>query len=149
MWDDFQTTRLEFEKARLIEDHPNCEFYLGNYVAIARIWHNVGGSWYRLRVEVPSTYPDQKPSVYIEVPVPLPSYRYGRNISEEGPSHNYHTLTPSDKGEVQICHFSPDHWDATKSIHLVVLKAKLWLQAYAEHHLKTGEPICAFFNDCR
>lgn len=140
--------RLRHEEDVLMESHPHCVFWLGDSRAIVKIWHSVAGIWYRLRVEVSDTYPDEKPKVYVEQPVPLAAYWSGRTISEFAPSHNYHVHSTSSQGEIQICHFSDGSWDATKSIHLVVLKAKLWLEAYAEHHLKTGQPICDFFNDC-
>lgn len=149
MFDDFQKRRLQFEEGQLKESHPHCEFSLGDDYAFARIWHSVAGSWYRLRVYVPEAYPDEKPRVYVEHPVPLRAYMPGKTISDYAPGHNYHVLSTSKNGEVQICHFSDAAWDATKSIHLVVLKAKLWLQAYGEHHLQTGQPICDFFNDCQ
>ena len=148
MWDQFQRERLKFEETVLMENHPHCEFWLGPSSAIVRIWHRVAGSWYRLRAEVSEMYPDEKPRVYVEVPVPLPTCWPGLNISDYAPGHDYHVLSTSPRGEVQICHFSDRDWDAEKSIHLVVLKAKLWLQGYAEHHLQTGKPICDFFNDC-
>jgi hypothetical protein len=148
VWDQFQLQRLQFELGELKVSHPHCEYSLGSTSAVARIWQQVAGSWYRLRVEVPGAYPDEKPRVYVESPVPLPSYWPDRMMSEFALTHNYHLLRTSDTGQVQICHFSDGHWDATKSIHLVVLKAKLWLQAYAEHHLRTGQPICDFFGDC-
>ena len=149
MFDDFQRQRLQFEEEQLRENHPYCEFSLGDSYAVVRIWHSVSGSLYRLRVSVPGAYPDEKPRVFVEEPVPLRAYWPGKKISDYAPSHNYHVLTTSQKGEVQICHFSNAAWDARKTIHLVVLKAKLWLQAYAEHHLRTGQPICNFFNDCQ
>src|SRR5437879_3343366 len=144
MWDDFQKRRLEVEAQVLYDNHPHCEFLLCNSSATVRIWHQVAGTWYRLRVEVSDAYPDQKPNVYVEQPVPLPAYWQGKTISDYAPCHNYHVLSTSGKGEVQICHFG-DRWDANKSIHLVVLKSKLWLQAYGEHHMRTGKAICDFF----
>jgi hypothetical protein len=147
VWDEFQLQRLKFEEKSLKESHPNCEFEWTNNYVFVRIWHHIAESWYKLRIFVPGTYPDEKPQVYVEYPSPLVAYWPGRRISEYAPSHNYHVLTSSSSGEVQICHFSDGAWDASKSIHLVVLKAKLWLQAYTEHHLKTGQPICDFFND--
>ncbi len=149
MFDGFQRQRLQFEEIELKKSHPHCEFSLGNDYAFVWLWHSVADSWYRLRVYVPGGYPDEKPKVYVEEPVPLRAYLPGKKISDYAPSHNFHVLTTSQKGEVQICHFSDSTWDASKSIHLVVLKAKLWLQAYAEHHLRTGQPICDFFNDCQ
>lgn len=148
MWDSFQVQRLTFEEGLLKENHPNCEFTRGETWAIVKIWHNIAGSWYLLRVYVPGTYPDERPKVFVEYPSPLPAYAAGKKISDYAPSHNFHVLSTSGNGEVQICHFSDDAWDAAKTIHLVVLKAKLWLQAYGEHHLRTGQPICDFFNDC-
>jgi hypothetical protein len=149
MWDTFQRQRLALEESVLKDSHPHCEFTLGSDYVVVRIWHSVAGEWYRLRIEALDTYPDVKPKVYVQHPVPLLAYWPGRKISEFAPSHNYHVLRTSAEGEIQICHFSDGDWDATKSIHLVVLKAKLWLQAYAEHHMQTGQPICDFFNDCR
>lgn len=147
MWDSFQIDRLNFEQQLLNENHPRCEFNWGESSGVIKIWHDVAGSWYLLRVWVPGTYPDEKPKVFVEHPFPL-LHKSGRKISEYAPNHNYHILSNSSKGEVQICHFSETAWDATKTLHLVVLKAKLWLQAYGEHHLTTGQPICDFFNDC-
>jgi hypothetical protein len=149
LFDDFQTDRLQFEEGELKNNHPHCEFSLGDDYAFVRIWHQVSGAWYRLRVFVPAGYPDEKPRVYVEVPSPLPAYLPNKKISDYAPSHNYHVLSTSQKGEVQICHFPDSVWDASKTIHLVVLKAKLWLQAYGEHHLRTGQPICDFFDDCQ
>jgi hypothetical protein len=147
MWDDLTEQRLRFEGQRLERDHPNCKFLLGTSSAVARIWYYVGESWYRIRVEVPGTYPDERPRVFVEYPVPLRDLS-GRKLSDYAPNHNWHLLTTNGAGEVQICHYSPGDWDASKSIHLVVLKAKLWLTAYAEHHLRTGRPVCDFFGDC-
>ena len=149
MFDDFDRQRLRFEESELKKEHPNCEFWLGDNWAMAKVWHLVAGVWYLLRVDVPGGYPDEKPKVYVEQPAPLLSYWAGKKISDYAPDHNYHVLTTSQSGEVQICHFSNDSWDARKTLHLVVCKAKLWLQAYGEHHLRTGQPICDFFNDCR
>jgi hypothetical protein len=148
VWDAFQIDRLKFEQKLLEENHPDCEFNWSDNSGVVKIWHRVEDSWYKLRIYVPGSYPDEKPRVFVEYPSPLPAYWSGRKISDFAPNHNYHVLTTSSNGEVQICHFSDDVWDASKSIHLVVLKAKLWLQAYTEHHLKTGKPICDFFNDC-
>lgn len=148
MWDRFQLERLAFEETILKENHPHCEYELKHDEVLIRIWHSVAGSVFCLRIRAGDTYPDEKPKVFVQYPVPLPAYWTGRGISEFAPSHNYHVLSTSNAGEVQICHFSDADWDAGKSIHLVVLKAKLWLQAYAEHHMRTGQPICDFFNDC-
>jgi hypothetical protein len=149
LWDRFQLDRLALEEEILKENHPQCEFDLKADEAIILIWHSIAGSWFRLRICVADTYPDEKPKVYVQYPVPLLAYWSGKKISDYAPSHNYHVLITSSAGEVQICHFSDADWNAEKSIHLVVLKAKLWLQAYAEHHMRTGQPICDFFNDCR
>lgn len=149
MFDSYDKERLRLEESELRKSHPGCEFWLGEDYAFVRVWHSVAGSYYLLRVYVPGGYPDAKPRVYVERPVPLPSYFIGKTIAAYAPSHNYHVLSTSDKGEIQICHFSDATWDASKTIHLVLLKAKLWLQAYGEHHLRTGQPICDFFSDCQ
>jgi len=147
MWDAEEKARMQFEAKILAEYHPGCEIVQGNDFAVVRLWHCVNNAWYRLRVYVPTAYPDEKPRAYVEYPVPLLQHS-GRAVAEIGPSHNFHTLTATSDGEVQLCHFSDRTWDATKTVHLVVLKAKMWLQAYGEHHLLTGKPICDFFTDC-
>src|SRR6266852_2492276 len=136
MWDEDQKRRMQFEAKILAENHPGCEIVQGDDWATVRLWHYVNSSIYRLRIYVPGAYPDERPRVYVQYPVPLLQYS-GRPVAEIGPNHNFHTLTATNAGEVQICHFSDTTWDAAKTAHLVVLKAKLWLQAYGEHHLLT------------
>jgi hypothetical protein len=46
MWDQSERERLQFEESVLNENHPNCEFLLGDASATAKIWHYAGGSWY-------------------------------------------------------------------------------------------------------
>jgi hypothetical protein len=147
MWDHYQHERLRFEAGVLTENHPHLDFVVNASTANVWLWHWVAPTWYRLRLEVPGTYPDARPNMYVEQPCPLMTYG-GKRMSEFAPSHNYHLLSTSAAGEVQICHFPDSVWDASKSLHLAVLKGKLWLQAYAEHHLRTGQPICDFFGDC-
>jgi hypothetical protein len=51
-----------------------------------------------------------------------------------------HTLSPvySHPQYVRICHYRD--WDPNKTLYLVLMKARLWVEAY-EAHLRHGNPI--------
>lgn len=145
-WNGYQMERLRYEAGVLAENHQHLDFEVEWSGAAARFWYWKNERWFRVRLEIPTTYPDEKPSLYIEQPRPLYD-AFGNDINDHAPSHNWHLLYPSDAGEAQICHFPSSVWDETKSLHLVVLKAKLWLDAYC-WHLSSYQAICDFFRDC-
>ncbi len=94
------------------------------------------GKVYRLNIKLKPDYPNSMPSVYVVFPLPLLKYD-GSNISSA--SHDMHTLS-NDGQNVQICHFKPENWNPNQSLYKVILKARIWLEAY-EGHLATGNPI--------
>ena len=145
MWDGYQLERLRIEADIVSDEHAGFAFELGPSTGTLRGRHFVGSQLFAIRIEVPSGYPDQMPKVYVESPNPLRAFG-GSLLNDRGPSHDYHILSPGPLGETQICHFPSTSWDATKTIHLVILKAKLWLHGY-EWHKSTGHPICEFFSD--
>jgi hypothetical protein len=145
-WSRYQTERLGVEARALAKNHTNMQFEVLWTQAVARFWYWQSERWFLVRMEVPNTYPDEMPVLYIQQPRPLLD-GFGDDMNRRAPSHNWHLLAPSDAGEVRICHFRDEDWNELKSLHLVVLKAKLWLDAYCLH-LRTLQPICAFFHDC-
>lgn len=57
-------------------------------------------------------------------------------------SASMHTLAPVE-GRVAVCHYRPDRWDERKTLYLVLLKVRLWLEAL-EGHRRTGKPMDDF-----
>jgi ubiquitin-protein ligase len=94
------------------------------------------GKVYRLNVKLEPDYPSSIPSVYVVFPLPLHK-NDGSIISEA--SHDMHTLS-NDGANIQICHFKTGNWNPNQSLYKVILKARIWLEAY-EGHLATGNPI--------
>jgi ubiquitin-protein ligase len=94
------------------------------------------GKVYRLNIKLKPDYPNSMPSVYVVYPLPL--FKHDGSIIS-GPSHDMHTLS-NDGQKVQICHFKPENWNPNQSLYKVILKARIWLEAY-EGHLATGNPI--------
>jgi len=97
------------------------------------------GKVYRLNIKLEPDYPNSMPAVYVVFPLPLLEYN-GNVIS--GASHEMHTLS-NDGLNVQICHFKKDNWNPHQSLYKVILKARIWLEAY-EGHLASGHPIDNF-----
>lgn len=94
------------------------------------------GKVYRLNITLLPDYPNSMPAVYIVFPVPLLQHD-GSQMSDA--SHEMHTLQ-GDDFNVQICHFKPENWNPNQSLYKVILKARIWLEAY-ERHLVTGNAI--------
>jgi len=91
---------------------------------------------YRLRLYLPSDYPNSQPAMVIIDPSPLQGYK-GFNLLRTNSS--MHILDPID-GHVQICHYSSSHWSPQVTLYKVILKGRLWLEAY-ENYVKTGKDI--------
>jgi ubiquitin-protein ligase len=94
------------------------------------------GNVYRLNIELENDYPNALPKVYVVYPLPLLKHD-GSAIS--GASHSLHTLG-NDGEKIQICHYKSENWNPNQSLYKIVLKARIWLEAY-EGHLRTGKAI--------
>ncbi len=152
-WREDQKYRLAVERVLVNEHMPGFVFrdpvgdtlVEGSFVTSAN-------KAYGVRIEIPSGFPDQCPRAYITSPSPLWSYGQSnslwrklmeKNINEKGISHEMHTLSPHSNGWVQVCHFRPERWSADLTLIQVLLKVRLWLEAYELHSL-TGRPIDDF-----
>ena len=91
---------------------------------------------YQLCVVLPVDYPCSMPDVYIVFPKALKDCN-GKSIKAF--SHEFHTLE-CNKEKVQVCHFLPSNWNPQKSLYLVIMKVKIWVESY-EFHLATGKSI--------
>jgi hypothetical protein len=134
------TRRLQLEKVIMARELPQFMFYQMGNETYFQGWHAVlTGLLYQLKLVLSEWYPDQMPSLYVTYPLIL--WKYGENtINSEGVSHAFHTLSNGPGGCVQICHFSRENWDASKTCVGVLFKGILWLEAYAVH-LVTGMSI--------
>jgi ubiquitin-protein ligase len=99
------------------------------------------GKVYRLHIRLKANYPSTLPKVYVVWPTPLTDY-FGDPMKST--SHDMHTLS-SDGSFVQICHFKKENWTPIQSLYKIVMKSRIWLEAY-EGHLRTGRPIDVFLN---
>lgn len=94
------------------------------------------GSVYQLSIELESDYPSSLPRVYIVYPQNIRDYSGNTILSA---SKSMHTMSGKD-GAPQICHIWPANWNPERSLMQVVMKARVWLEAF-ESHKTTGKPL--------
>ena len=94
---------------------------------------------YTIKIDLSSNYPNMVPAAFITSPKPLLAQS---GDSMLGASHQMHTLTGED-GCVRVCHYGPNDWNPNVSLYKVVIKIRVWLEAY-ENHLITGEPLSKY-----
>lgn len=126
------TERIQFERKIMARHFPQFGFYQGGDASYFQGWHtdSTKGYLYQLQLKLSPWYPDQMPSLYVTYPSILWKYD-GGTINSEGVSHAFHTLHNGPKGCVQICHFKPETWDASRTCVGVLLKGILWVESYA------------------
>ena len=133
-------SRIQFEESIMRHELP--QFHLYGYFDDYRF---EGWQWttnrklYKLRLNIPLYFPDQVPELYVTSPLILTSYFFS-SLNSQGISHATHTLSNGPDGCVQICHFKPQQWDASRTCVAALMKGILWLEAY-EMHLRNGKEI--------
>jgi len=90
---------------------------------------------YTIKIDL-SKFPEEVPDAFITNPKPLKTYTGEAMLTA---SHIMHTL-PGIDGCTKVCHYGPQHWHPNVSLYKVIVKIRIWLEAY-ETHLKTGEPL--------
>jgi hypothetical protein len=83
-------------------------------------------------------FPDVPPPAWVVAPKLLDAD--GDDLCDWGVSEPMHILGGSAKKGVQICHHGEHHWTTSLTLHHVLLKVRIWLEAY-EGHLAHGLPI--------
>ncbi len=83
-------------------------------------------------------FPSSAPPMYVISPS-LETYE-GDLLADQGLQSDMHLLSPDEHGHVQICHHNDTYWSPELTLYRVVLKGRIWLEAY-ESHLRTGKPI--------
>lgn len=95
---------------------------------------------YSILVEL-KDFPDQLPEVFVIDPVLR--HVNGYPLSDMGGNQSFHLLRPSVLGHAHICHFPKRMWRPSITLRHVLMKIRLWIEAYEEHH-RTGRPIDTF-----
>jgi len=107
-----------------------------NLGLVGRI-HSNSGTVYTLFCPL-QEFPERSPPVYVIDPK-LRCYD-GKLVSDLGSSNAMHVLAPSDHGHPQICHYNDRYWESKLTLYKVLLKCRIWLEAY-ECHLREGKPV--------
>jgi len=86
-------------------------------------------------------FPDEVPQAFIMDPIL--QHVNGYPLAELGGDERFHVLRPDGMGHVQICHFPDRYWRSSVTLQHVILKVRVWLEAYEGHH-NTGRTIDNF-----
>ena len=144
-WTESQRERLAGEKSVLEYFFPGCVTWIDptgeTKVEVALKTNN--GNQYRVRVylkteeQTDSDFPNSLPDMVVTVsPKPLPNWEV---------SATNHTLGKRD-GFLKICHYHKSKWTDRSSLYEVIMKGRVWLEAY-EGHLRTGKPMDYFLKE--
>ncbi|GIV35156.1 MAG: hypothetical protein KatS3mg031_2691 [Chitinophagales bacterium] len=93
---------------------------------------------YLIRLYVPADMPNSIPEVVITYPGSLTDY-HGKKLSDYQQDMHMHLLKPRD-GFPSLCTFKPSHWHPNLTFYNVLIKARMWLEAYEGHRI-SGKPI--------
>jgi len=131
--------RLQFENLILEKFFPRK--YKFENLGLTNEFLDVGvktqsGKVYRLNIRLKPDYPNSLPEMFVVYPLPLRQFD-GSVLN--GVSHIMHTLS-NDNDKIQICHFKRENWNPNQSLYKIILKGKIWLEAY-EGHLRTQNTI--------
>lgn len=128
--------RLQLDE-KLLQQHFGPSWHLQgtrgpSHGVIGKLKTNEGNEYV---VFVPvSGYPDGPPRAFIVSPELRG--RGGRQLPEL--SHDFHTRERDEHGHVQVCHYADSVWTPAVTLYRVVLKVRIWLEAY-ERYLATGK----------
>ena len=143
-WSQVQQKRLQTEKRILKKYFPTFKWLNPTDPDNTQVEGNIRSNAkniYRLRIYIPSDYPNSRPEMVIISPNPVKGY-LGKDLKEYGASRKMHILSPKDE-YVQICHYKD--WLPNLTIYLVVLKGRIWLEAL-EAHTRTGKSLDKFLS---
>lgn len=139
-WSSQQQRRLGMEKGILEKKLKNVSWFnaisRGNTRVEWRVNTN-NGKGYTLRVYIPKDFPDECPIMVVSSPSSPLTRKDGSLLN--GSSGKQHTLAAHD-GLTQICHFNSSQWMSQNTLYQILMKGRLWLEAY-EIHLQTGEDL--------
>ncbi len=143
-WTTIQQKRLATERDILRKYFPAFEWKNPTDSSNTKIEGCVksnSGNLYKLRIYVPSDFPNSRPNMVVLSPYPLIGSG-GANINTLGVSSAMHTLSNVD-GYVSICHYKD--WLPNLTLYLVTLKGRIWVEAF-EGHKRSGQPLDQFLS---
>ncbi|XP_028404882.1 uncharacterized protein LOC114527436 [Dendronephthya gigantea] len=146
-WTPAQRTRLVTEKRILEQFFPGRVQWIDpqgdTKVEVSLNTNN--GNKYRLRIYLKaadsssSDFPNSVPDMVVcSSPKPMPKW---------GADGKKHTLGYRDNF-VKICHYRTSRWTDRSTLYEVVMKGRVWLEAY-EGHLMTGKCLSEFLGEMR
>ena len=139
-----QCHRLAFEANLLRKYFPSFSVYEPSGKTYIEGCIRTNGGWnFRLKIDVPESYPYSKPKMYVMEPTTLYKKGNASTINSLGSSHAFHTLGNGPDGVVCICHTAG--WDSSRTFIQILKKGRLWCEAY-EAHLRTGKDICEYLS---
>lgn len=133
-------TRLDVERMFLQEKFPGFKIQdpFGPNPGVLGSMQTNAGNTYVIWLAL-GDFPNVAPRMYIIAPKHLSTYS-GQLLASIGASSEMHLLGPDDHGHPQICHYNGVFWHPKVSLSNVLMKGRLWLEAY-EEHLRQGSPI--------
>lgn len=146
IWSYAQRQRLGYEKGILRHFNMDTDFSFENITDSENCeligWIKTSfGNYYKIRCRI-ADFPNSCPEAYVVYPKMRDFH--GRRLTEYGTSHSMHLLTPKND-EVHMCLYKSDFWNPNNTLVQLILKAKIWLEAY-EQHMRTGMDIDTFVN---
>ena len=140
-WTQAQRERLATEKKVLDHYFPDCVKWVdpaGDAKVEVTLMTN-NDNKYTLRVYIGNQFPNAIPDMVVtSSPNPMPNW---------GDSVVSYTLSSRD-GYLRICHCHPSEWTDSSSLYQVVMKGRIWLEAY-EGHIRTGQPLNYFLREMK
>lgn len=140
-WSSEQQKRLQFERTVLSRYFPAFNWENPRSPGLASISgtiHANSGRRYDLHLKIPIDIPNSVPGLFVRSPHPLYDH-WGKSLVEYGVSRSMHLLGP-EHGYIKICHYHPSHWRPELTFYKVLVKGRIWIEAY-EGHRTTGKPI--------
>ena len=146
-WTPAQRQRLATERRLLEHFFPGCVTWIDprgdTKVEVALVTNN--NRKYRLRIYLKSEnssssdFPNSVPDMVVsDSPKPMPQW---------GSNGETHTLGHRD-GFSKICHYRSSCWTDRSTLYEVVMKGRIWIEAY-EGHLTTGKKMNYFLGEMR
>lgn len=147
MWTQKQSERLALEENLVRKYYSNFTAYdrRGDTYYMGLIREAGYRNEYKIRLNLYASFPDEKPSLYVESPRIL-RMKEGGTINSLGSTHDWHNYGNGADNPVKIC-FTND-WDSSCTCLLAVHRAWLWVKAF-EVHLITGETIAQIIDRWR
>ena len=140
-WSDRQKHRIDIEKNLLTEYFSDRTFWNANNTKVEIHMNTNDNTKYVLQILLPEDFPYSSPTLCVISP--RLELRNGEYFPES--STSLHTLINID-GHTTICHFHPQFWTQDNTLYQVIMKGRLWLEAYSLYH-RTGKTMDKYLKE--